>query len=63
MAKKPLCMFCGREYEKNPKQAHHDYCSPNCRKRAWDKKKMIENRRISFNEFIDKLMKGSSFIP
>jgi hypothetical protein len=32
---------CRKPFNRNPHQKNHDYCSPNCRKRAWDEKHIL----------------------
>jgi len=38
--KRPACLNCGLRF--NPKRKLQMYCSPSCRKRAWDKKQVIK---------------------
>jgi len=40
-ALKSHCLNCGRRFYLNPARPKNRFCSPNCRKRAWEKKQII----------------------
>jgi hypothetical protein len=51
-----VCTVCGRSF--NLGRSTQKFCSPSCRKRAWDKKAVIKALRTQFNSFMDDLEAG-----
>lgn len=50
------CANCKQVFQ--PNRSSRRFCSPSCRKRAWDKKAVIKAVRAQFNAFMDGLEAG-----
>lgn len=57
-ALKSRCPNCRRRFYLNPAKPKNKFCSPNCRKRAWEKKQIIQLLITVLNESIQKLGKS-----
>lgn len=51
---KARCRRCRKFYYKNPNQAKHEYCSDNCRKRAYDERRIIRILIKALTELVEK---------
>jgi len=52
---KSICPNCRKRFKQNPNQARHEFCSPNCRKRAWEKKRIIGLLISTLKEVMERL--------
>lgn len=43
---KNYCLYCGKEFEKNSRNAKRDFCSYHCRITYWNKRKMEQEYEL-----------------